>query len=125
MYLAGVSVRRVEDITEALWGTRVSPSTVSELNKKIYGTIKGSLAHVVVPCDVIVFPNRSVWVAAKAFRFQYPSNVLLMLVLGRSDRFAKFVISVPVRGPTIPTKSRSCPARARFAMWGETTAYIR
>ena len=25
MYLAGVSVRRVEDITEALWGTRVSP----------------------------------------------------------------------------------------------------
>jgi transposase-like protein len=40
MYLAGVSVRRVEDITEALWGTRVSPSTVSELNKKIYGTIE-------------------------------------------------------------------------------------
>src|SRR6267378_4098346 len=40
MYLAGVSVRRVEDITEALWGTRVSPATVSELNKKIYGTIE-------------------------------------------------------------------------------------
>jgi putative transposase len=35
MYFAGVSVRRVEDITEALWGTRVSPSTVSELNQKI------------------------------------------------------------------------------------------
>jgi transposase-like protein len=30
MYLAGVSVRRLEDITEALWGTRVSPSTVSD-----------------------------------------------------------------------------------------------
>ena len=39
MYLAGVSVRRVEDITEALWGTRVSPETVSNLNKKIYGQI--------------------------------------------------------------------------------------
>jgi transposase-like protein len=39
MYLAGVSVRRVEDITEALWGTRVSPSTVSNLNKKIYAKI--------------------------------------------------------------------------------------
>src|SRR6478736_8962906 len=39
MYLAGVSVRRVEDITEALWGTRVSSSTVSELNKKIYAQI--------------------------------------------------------------------------------------
>jgi transposase-like protein len=39
MYLAGVSVRRVEDITEALWGQRVGPSTVSELNQKIYATI--------------------------------------------------------------------------------------
>jgi transposase-like protein len=39
MYLAGVSVRRVEDITEALWGSRVSPSTVSNLNQKIYGKI--------------------------------------------------------------------------------------
>ena len=40
MYLAGVSVRRVEDITQALWGTRVSPSTVSELNQKIAGQIE-------------------------------------------------------------------------------------
>jgi transposase-like protein len=40
MYLAGVSVRRVEDITEALWGTKVSPSTVSNLNKKIYEKIE-------------------------------------------------------------------------------------
>jgi transposase-like protein len=40
MYLAGVSVRRVEDITEALWGTKVSPSTVSELNQKIASTIE-------------------------------------------------------------------------------------
>lgn len=40
MYLAGVSVRRVEDITEALWGTKVSPGTVSELNKKAYINIE-------------------------------------------------------------------------------------
>ena len=39
MYLAGISVRRVEDITEALWGTRVSPARVSNLNKKIYAKI--------------------------------------------------------------------------------------
>jgi len=43
MYLAGVSVRRVEDITEALWGTRVSPGAVSNLNKKIYGQIEAWL----------------------------------------------------------------------------------
>lgn len=36
MYLAGVSVRRVEDVTEALWGRKVSPATISELNKKAY-----------------------------------------------------------------------------------------
>jgi putative transposase len=40
MYLAGVSVRRVEDITEALWGTRVSSGTISELNKKVYVQIE-------------------------------------------------------------------------------------
>ena len=40
MYLAGVSVRRVEDITQALWGAKVSPGTVSNLNKKIYGKIE-------------------------------------------------------------------------------------
>lgn len=40
MYLAGVSVRRVEDITEALWGTRVSAGTVSKLNQKVYGKIE-------------------------------------------------------------------------------------
>lgn len=54
MYLAGVSVRRVEDITEALWGTRVSPSAVSDLNQKLYERIEawrnqpieGSFAYV-------------------------------------------------------------------------------
>lgn len=40
MYLAGVSVRRVEDITEALWGMKVSPGTVSNMNKKVYETIE-------------------------------------------------------------------------------------
>lgn len=53
MYLAGVSVRRVEDITEALWGTKVSPSTISELNKKAYVHIENwrnrSLADTAYP----------------------------------------------------------------------------
>jgi len=40
MYLAGVSVRRVEGITEALRGTKVSAGTVSNLNKKVYGHIE-------------------------------------------------------------------------------------
>ena len=40
IYLAGVSVRRVEDIIEALWGTKVSPGTISELNKKAHARIE-------------------------------------------------------------------------------------
>ena len=44
--LAGVSVRRVEDITEALWGSKVSASTISEMNKKAY---------------LLTLPIREVW----------------------------------------------------------------
>ena len=40
MYLAGVSVRRVEDISEALWGSKVSPGTISNLNQKAYENIE-------------------------------------------------------------------------------------
>lgn len=40
MYLADVSVRRVEDITEALWGTKVSSGTISNINKKAYEHIE-------------------------------------------------------------------------------------
>ena len=40
LYLAGVSVRRVEDTTAALWGTRVSSGTVSRLNQRIYAQIE-------------------------------------------------------------------------------------
>ena len=36
MYLAGVSVRRVKDIAEALWGSKVSPFTIRDLNMKAY-----------------------------------------------------------------------------------------
>lgn len=45
MYLAGVFVRRVEDITEALWGTKVSHGTISNLNKKAYEHIEQWCTH--------------------------------------------------------------------------------
>lgn len=40
MHFARVSVRRVEDITEALLGTKVSHGTISNLNKKTYQHIE-------------------------------------------------------------------------------------
>ena len=36
MYLAGVSTRRIEDVSEILWGAGVSAGTVSNLNEKAY-----------------------------------------------------------------------------------------
>lgn len=36
MYLTGVSVRRMEDIAEALWGNKISLSIISELNEEVY-----------------------------------------------------------------------------------------
>ena len=40
MYLAGVSTRRIEDVSEILWGAGVSASTVSNLNKKAYKSVE-------------------------------------------------------------------------------------
>ncbi len=40
MYLDGVSVHRVEEITDALWGTRGSANTVNELNMKTYSRLE-------------------------------------------------------------------------------------
>lgn len=34
--LTGVSVQRMEDITQALWSSKASPATISELNEKAY-----------------------------------------------------------------------------------------
>ena len=80
MYPAGVSVRRVEDITEALWGTRVSPSTVSDLNKKIYGTIEARRnrpiegEHPYVYLDGIVLK--------RSWAGEVRSNVSLLVAIG-------------------------------------------
>src|SRR6266487_3170076 len=91
MYLAGVSVRRVEDITEALWGTRVSPSTVSNLNKKIYGTIEAwrnrpiEGAHPYVYLDGIVL-KRS-WAGEVR-------NVSLLVAIGVNERGYREILGI-------------------------------
>ena len=40
MYLAGVSTRRIEDVSEALWGAGVSAATVSNLNEKAFASVE-------------------------------------------------------------------------------------
>ena len=40
MYLAGVSTRRINDISEMLWDSSVSAGTISNLNAKVYENIE-------------------------------------------------------------------------------------
>jgi len=40
MYLAGVSTRRIEDVSEILWGSSVSTATVSNLNERAFASVE-------------------------------------------------------------------------------------
>ena len=40
MYLAGVSTRRIEDVSEILWGAGVSAGAVSNLNDKAFKSVE-------------------------------------------------------------------------------------
>lgn len=40
MYLAGVSTRRIEDVSEILWGSSVSAATVSNLNEQAFEAVE-------------------------------------------------------------------------------------
>ncbi|MBM6868946.1 transposase [Collinsella tanakaei] len=40
MYLAGVSTRRIEDVSEILWGSSVSASTVPNLNERAFASVE-------------------------------------------------------------------------------------
>ena len=40
MYLAGVSTRRIEDVSEILWGAKASAGTVSNLNEKAFAAVE-------------------------------------------------------------------------------------
>lgn len=81
MYLAGVSVRRVEDITEALWGTKVSPGTISNLNKKAYSHIDA-------------WRNRSL--AGKTYPYVYVDGIYLKRCWGGEFENISILIAIGV-----------------------------
>ena len=69
MYLAGVSVRRVEDITEALWGSKVSPCLLYTSQQIRYEGRKSRLAPAVILItqplherQAAGFPGRTVFI---------------------------------------------------------------
>jgi transposase-like protein len=79
MYLAGVSVRRVEDITEALWGERVSAGAVSDLNQKLYERIEAWRNRPITGEHAYVFMD-GVWL--KRTWGEEVRNVAVLIAIG-------------------------------------------
>ena len=80
MYLAGVSVRKVEDITEALWGTSVSPSTISALSKKVY-------------CHIEAWRNRPI---VSEYPYVYLDGIYLKRCFGGEVRNIAVLVAIGV-----------------------------
>ncbi len=82
MYLAGVPTRRIEDVSEILWGSSVSAATVSNPNEKAFAPVEGwrnrppGRAH---PCVYVdgIYLKRS-WGGAY-------ENVAVMVAIGVND----------------------------------------
>ena len=91
MYLAGISVRRVEDITQALWGTRVSPSTFSNLNKKVYGRIDRWLKEPITGRFAYVFLD-GIWL--KRSWGGEVKNVSVLVAIGVDEHGYRQVLGV-------------------------------
>jgi hypothetical protein len=105
MYLAGVSVRRVEDITEAHWGTRVSASTVSELNQKIYETIDRWRNQPITQKHAYIYLD-GIWL--KRSWGGEVTNVAVLVAIGvNQDGFREILGGKPPVNPRSPRHPRS------------------
>lgn len=91
MYLAGVSVRRVEDITEALWGTKVSPGTISNLNKKVYEKIESWRNRPIEEAFPYVYLDG---IVLKRSWGGEVSNVSVLVAIGVSDSGYRKILGV-------------------------------
>ena len=90
MYLAGVSVRRVEDITEALWGTKVSPGTISNLNKKAYGHIE-TWRHRQLPSEEYPYVFIDGIYLKRSWGGEYENVAILVAIAVNRDGFREVV----------------------------------
>lgn len=91
MYVAGVSVRRVEDITEALWGERVSAGAVSDLNQKLYERIEAWRNRPITGRHAYVFLD-GVWL--KRTWGEEVKNVAVLIAIGVDEQGYREVLGV-------------------------------
>ena len=102
MYLAGVSVRRVEDITEALWGMRVSAGTVSDLNQKLYERIEQWRNEPIVGVHPYVYLDG---ICLKRTWAGEVRNVSVLVAVGVGAEGFREILSALLRGTAPPRPS--------------------
>lgn len=104
MYLAGVSMRRVEDITEALWGTRVSASAVSGMAQKVYGQIESWRNRKITGEHAYVYLD-GIWL--KRSWGGEMKNVAVLIAIGVDAEGYREVLGVTARGRE-PRRAQPC-----------------
>jgi putative transposase len=91
MYLAGVSVRRIEDITQALWDTKLSAGTVSELNQELYKRIEAWRNQPIVGAHPYVYLD-GIWL--KRSWGEEVKNVAVLVAIGVNQDGFREVLGV-------------------------------
>jgi len=82
MYLAGVSTRRIEDVSEILWGASVSASTASNLNEKAFEAVEEWRCRPLTCAYPYVFVDGIYLKRAWGGSFE---NVAVMVAIGVND----------------------------------------
>ena len=82
MYLAVVSTRRIEDVSEILWGASVSASTVSNLNEKAFEAVEEWRCRPLTCAYPYVFVDGIYLKRAWGGSFE---NVAVMVAIGVND----------------------------------------
>lgn len=110
MYLAGVSVRRVEDITEARWGTKVSPGTISNLNKKAYGHIE-TWRNRQLPSEEYPYVFIDGIYLKRSWGGEYENVAILVAIAVNRDGFREVVGAASISSGTSSLSSRASTAK--------------
>lgn len=145
MYLAGVSTRRIEDVSELLWGAPVSSGTVSNLNEKAFASIEawrqrpleGDYPYVFVDG---IYLKRSWGGSYETWPFWWPS-ASTPPATGRSSAARRATPSrrtrgasssrgsggagSPACGSSPATSARGCSVRSRRCSPGHATSAAR
>ncbi len=89
MYLAGVSTRRIEDVSEILWGASVSAATVSNLNDKAFEAVEEWRSRPLIRSYPYVFVDGIYLKRSWGGSFE---NVAVMVAIGVNDEGYREVI---------------------------------